>query len=197
VFGSVSRKTARKRLETQKRTENAAIFLKLNARFNDALYVGLQIKYMKRYIMSVAVRMQGRSACQCVRIWRRRHRRQAAMALMRFALRSRRLRQPPRLRCASSLSTDACIIIAPKRLKFRISGSARKSQKRFRDTPMFKFRAVLARTQPFLSRSVEKQGDQSWFKGRKMVNYDAIRSRALTHRIGICLSKDLLSVLSR
>eukprot|EP01046_Picozoa_sp_COSAG06_P065382 COSAG06_NODE_16036_length_1027_cov_1.265086_1_plen_142_part_10 len=30
-----------------------------------------------------------------------------------------------------------CIIIAPKRLKLRLSGSARKSQKRFRDTPRF------------------------------------------------------------
>jgi hypothetical protein len=63
--------------------------------------------------------------------------------------------------------TATCIIIAPKRLKLRLSGSARKSQKRFRDTPMFKFRAVLARTQPFLSRSVEKRGDQSRFKCRK------------------------------
>jgi hypothetical protein len=57
-----------------------------------------------------------------------------------------------------------CIIIAPKRLKLRLSGSARKSRKRFRDTPMFKFQAVLARTQPFLSRSVEKRGDQSRFE---------------------------------
>jgi hypothetical protein len=32
---------------------------------------------------------------------------------------------------------------------------------------MFKFQAVLARTQPLLSRSVEKQGDQSRFKYRK------------------------------
>eukprot|EP01046_Picozoa_sp_COSAG06_P008225 COSAG06_NODE_413_length_16040_cov_8.901386_11_plen_90_part_00 len=69
-----------------------------------------------------------------------------------------------------------CIIIAPKRLKLRLSGSARKSQKRFRDTPRFKFQAVLARTQPFLSRSVEKRGDQSRFKCRKMVNYYAIRT---------------------
>jgi hypothetical protein len=45
--------------------------------------------------------------------------------------------------------TANCIIIAPKRLKLRLSGSARKSQKRFRDTPMFKFQAVLSRTQPF------------------------------------------------
>jgi hypothetical protein len=41
---------------------------------------------------------------------------------------------------------------------------------------MFKFRAVLARTQPFLSRSVEKRGDQTRFKCRQMVNYYAIRS---------------------
>jgi hypothetical protein len=47
------------------------------------------------------------------------------------------------------LGTANCIIIAPKRLKLRLPGSARKSQKRFRDTPMFKFQAVLARTQPF------------------------------------------------
>eukprot|EP01046_Picozoa_sp_COSAG06_P032787 COSAG06_NODE_3300_length_5535_cov_8.894776_7_plen_151_part_00 len=73
-------------------------------------------------------------------------------------------------------NTATCILIAPKRLKFRLSGSARKSQKRFRDTPMFKFQAVLARTQPFLSRSVEKRGDQSQFKCRKKVNYYAIRS---------------------
>eukprot|EP01046_Picozoa_sp_COSAG06_P044146 COSAG06_NODE_5902_length_3221_cov_14.117233_5_plen_160_part_00 len=45
--------------------------------------------------------------------------------------------------------TANCIIVAPKRLKLRLSGSARKSQKRFRDTPRFKFQAVLARTQPF------------------------------------------------
>jgi hypothetical protein len=75
-----------------------------------------------------------------------------------------------------------CKIIAPKRLKLRLSGSARKSQKRFRDTPRFKFQAVLARIQPFLSRSVEKQGDQSRFKCRKMVNYYAIRS-GTPHRI--------------
>jgi hypothetical protein len=42
---------------------------------------------------------------------------------------------------------------------------------------MFKFQAVLARTQPFLSRSVEKRGDQSRFKCRKVVNYCAIRSK--------------------
>jgi hypothetical protein len=66
----------------------------------------------------------------------------------------------------------------PKRLKLRLSGLARKSQKRFRDTPRFKFQAVLARTQPFLSRSIEKRGDQSRFKCRKMVNYYAIRSSA-------------------
>jgi hypothetical protein len=74
------------------------------------------------------------------------------------------------------LPTANCIIIAPKRLKLRLSGSARKSQKRFRDTPRFKFQAGLARTQPFLSRSAEKRGDQSRFKCRKMVNYYAIRS---------------------
>jgi hypothetical protein len=49
----------------------------------------------------------------------------------------------------SCIATANCIIIAPKRLKLRLSGSARKSQKRFRDTPRFKFQAVLARTQPF------------------------------------------------
>jgi len=41
------------------------------------------------------------------------------------------------------------------RLKLRLSGSARKPQKRFRDT--FKFQAVLA-IQPVLFRSVEKTG---------------------------------------
>jgi hypothetical protein len=83
--------------------------------------------------------------------------------------------------------TATCIIIAPKRLKLRLSGSARKSQKRFRDTPRFKFQAVLARTQPFLSRSVEKRGDQSRFKCRKMVNYYAMctyRYRSIQGRAG-------------
>jgi hypothetical protein len=51
--------------------------------------------------------------------------------------------------------------IGVKRLKLRLSGSARKSQTRFRDTPRFKFQAVLGRIQPFLCRSVEKRGDQS------------------------------------
>jgi hypothetical protein len=37
-------------------------------------------------------------------------------------------------------ATAICIIIAPKRLKLRLSGSARKSQKRFRDTPGSNFR---------------------------------------------------------
>jgi hypothetical protein len=36
-----------------------------------------------------------------------------------------------------------------KRLKLRLPGSARNSQKRFRDTPMFKFPAVFVRIQPF------------------------------------------------
>jgi hypothetical protein len=88
------------------------------------------------------------------------------------------LHVPPRQCC--SWPTATCIIIAPKRLKLRLSGSARKSQKRFRDTPRFKFQAVLARTQPFLSRSVEKWGDQSRFKCSKKVNYFAIRS-STTH----------------
>jgi energy-coupling factor transporter ATP-binding protein EcfA2 len=39
--------------------------------------------------------------------------------------------------------------IGVKRLKLRLPGSARKSQKRFRDTLRFKFPAVLARFQPF------------------------------------------------
>eukprot|EP01046_Picozoa_sp_COSAG06_P028134 COSAG06_NODE_2518_length_6729_cov_819.078733_2_plen_237_part_00 len=83
--------------------------------------------------------------------------------------------------------TATCIIIAPKRLKLRLSGSARKSQKRFRDTPMFKFQAVLTHCQPFLSRSVEKRGDQSRFKCRKMANYCAIRSTCIRHKnFGSC-----------
>jgi hypothetical protein len=55
---------------------------------------------------------------------------------------------------ARKLGVLQCAVPAPrnisvKRLKFRLSGSARKSQKRFRDTPRFKFPAVLARIQPF------------------------------------------------
>jgi hypothetical protein len=33
-----------------------------------------------------------------------------------------------------------------------------------RDTPRFRFAAVLVRIEPFLSRSIEKRGDQSRFK---------------------------------
>jgi hypothetical protein len=61
----------------------------------------------------------------------------------------------------SEHGTATCIIIAPKRLKLRLSGSARKSQKRFRDTPRFKFRAVLTHCQPFLSGSVRKRATNS------------------------------------
>jgi hypothetical protein len=53
--------------------------------------------------------------------------------------------------------TANCIMIAPKRLKLRLSGSARKSQKRFRDMPRFKFQAVLTHCQPFLSGSMRKR----------------------------------------
>jgi hypothetical protein len=45
--------------------------------------------------------------------------------------------------------------VVKKRLKLRLSRSARKSQKRFRDTPRFKFPAVLARIQPCLSQHRE------------------------------------------
>ena len=64
-------------------------------------------------------------------------------------------------RCSCAGTTAKCIIIALKRLKLRLSGSARKSQKRFRDTPMFKFRAVLTHCQPFLSGSVRKRATSS------------------------------------
>ena len=49
-----------------------------------------------------------------------------------------------------------------KQLKLRLPGSARKSQKRFRDTPMFKFLAVFVRIEPF-QRSNERSewGDHS------------------------------------
>ena len=90
----------------------------------------------------------------------------------------------------TAAATATCIIIAPKRLKLRLSGSTRKSQKRFRDTPRFKFQAVLARTQPFLSRSVEKRGDQSRFKCRKMVNHYTIRSNsaAVVDCVALCVA---------
>ena len=76
---------------------------------------------------------------------------------------ARRVKVTPRrsfcsaARCSARLASFSsihccaanCIIIAPKRLKLRLSGSARKSQKRFQDTPRFKFQAIFARTQPF------------------------------------------------
>jgi hypothetical protein len=65
------------------------------------------------------------------------------------------------------LLVPAPVNISVKRLKLRLSGSARKSQKRFRDTPKFKFQAVLARIQPF-QRSNERseQGDHPvWLSG--------------------------------
>ena len=69
--GSCSVRFREKRLENgskrKKRTENAAIFLKLNARFNDALHAGLQIKYMERYIMSVACCAHAGPLCMSVR----------------------------------------------------------------------------------------------------------------------------------
>ena len=67
---------------------------------------------------------------------------------------------------AKSLHPDICAAlrvpapgnISVKTAELRLSGSAGKSQKRFRDTPRFKFRAVFARIQPFLSRNVERMG---------------------------------------
>ena len=106
------------------------------------------------------------------------------MRLCKVPLNSSHLTRPAR-----NKHTATCIIIAPKRLKLRLSGSARTSQKRFRDTPRFKFQAVWPRTQPFLSRSVEKRGDQSRFKCRKMINYYAIRSR--TQRAHRCVKAHL------
>jgi hypothetical protein len=44
---------------------------------------------------------------------------------------------------------------------------------------MFKFQAVLARTQPFFITQRRETGDQSRFKCRQMVRYYAIRSMAL------------------
>jgi hypothetical protein len=47
------------------------------------------------------------------------------------------------------VKTEAPVNISVKRLKFRLSGSARKSQKRFQDTQMLKFLAVFVRIEPF------------------------------------------------
>jgi hypothetical protein len=66
-------------------------------------------------------------------------------------------------------------------VKLRLSGSARKSQKRFRDTPRFKFQAVSARIQPFLARSIEKRGDQSRFKSSGLYTIDVGRSRYIAY----------------
>jgi hypothetical protein len=72
--------------------------------------------------------------------------------------------------------TANCIIIAPKRLKLRLSGSARKSQKRFRDTPMFKFQAVLAHCQPCFITQRRETGRPVPIQMQKKVNCYAIRS---------------------
>jgi hypothetical protein len=93
--------------------------------------------------------------------------------------------------CALSLCchiTANCIIIAPKRLKLRLSGSARKSQKRFRDTPMFKFQAVLARTQPFLSRSVRNGATNP---GSNAEKWSIIVQFAVASEDGVPLSEKL------
>ena len=87
-------------------------------------------------------------------------------------------------------ATATCIIIAPKRLKLRLSGSARKSQKWFRDTPRFKFQAVLARTQPFLSRNAEKRGDQSRFKCRKWSIIMQFAATACSRRLSFRSAQD-------
>jgi hypothetical protein len=98
--------------------------------------------------------------------------------------------------------TANCIIIAPKRLKLRLSGSARKSQKRFRDMPMFKFRAVLARTQPFSSRSVRNRATNpdsnpengqllcnSQYLDRKAAAAAAAASPALSRLLSSCMPR--------
>eukprot|EP01046_Picozoa_sp_COSAG06_P040175 COSAG06_NODE_4832_length_3922_cov_7.815067_2_plen_177_part_00 len=73
----------------------------------------------------------------------------------------------------SAHTTANCIIIAPKRLKLRLSGSARKSVSRHADVQIS---GRFGSNPAGLSRSVEKKGDQFRFKCRKMVNYYAIRS---------------------
>jgi hypothetical protein len=94
----------------------------------------------------------------------------------------------------ASRRTATCIIIAPRRLKFRLSGSARKSQKRFRDTPMIKFRAVLTRYQPFSSGSVRKRATNSNSNAEKwpIIVQFAIRSRHLIcFGVGLLLRRSL------
>jgi hypothetical protein len=71
-----------------------------------------------------------------------------------------------------------CIIIAPKRLKLRLSGSARKITKTVSRHADVQMSGRFGSNPAVLSRSVEKRGDQSRFKCRKMVNYYAIRSNA-------------------
>jgi hypothetical protein len=74
--------------------------------------------------------------------------------------------------------------ILVKRLKFRLSGSARKSQKRFRDTPTFKIQAVLARIQPF-QRSNERseRGDHPVRLSGSHTNIDRSRYVLLDHAL--------------
>ena len=68
-----------------------------------------------------------------------------AFQLLQFASAERLMYDTPFHICVKTAETSAV----------RVS---LKSQKRFRDTPRFKLQAVLARIQPFLSRSVEKTG---------------------------------------
>jgi hypothetical protein len=70
-------------------------------------------------------------------------------------------------RLSPRLQVPAPANISVKRLKHRLSGSARKSQKRFRDTPTFKLSAVFVGIQPF-QRSNERSewGDHPvWLSG--------------------------------
>ena len=88
------------------------------------------------------------------------------------------------------MEVPAPVNIGVKRLKFRLSGSARKSQKRFRDTPTFKIQAVLARIQPF-QRSNERseRGDHPVRLSGFHTNVD----RSRYSRAGTCLASTEIS----
>jgi hypothetical protein len=82
-------------------------------------------------------------------------------------------------RCLMAVVIPAPVNISVKRLKLRLSGSARKSQKPFRDTPRFKIQAVLARIQPF-QRSNERseRGDHPVRLSGSHTNIDRSRYKS-------------------
>eukprot|EP01046_Picozoa_sp_COSAG06_P038241 COSAG06_NODE_4396_length_4300_cov_24.967151_5_plen_163_part_00 len=72
--------------------------------------------------------------------------------------------------CTSGWCLLRIILVVQKRLKLWLSGSARKSQKRFRDAPKFKFPAVFVRSSRFNVQTSAQNGATAQFESQRRLH---------------------------